>query len=244
MQIKTLFISDVHLGSKNSQADKLLNVLKKYEFEKLFIVGDFIDLTSLRRKFYWNQSHSDVIQKVLRLSRKNIEVHYILGNHDAYLRGLIQEENLNIGSINLCDEFIHTTIKGEKIYLCHGDQFDGFIRMHPIIYFLGDKAYNFSISINKIYNKIRKKFGLEYWSLSGFLKQKVKNAILYINDFKKLSIIELETKKCDSIMIGHIHTPAIEKIEDKTYYNCGDFCESCSYIIENLDGTIEIKFEK
>jgi UDP-2,3-diacylglucosamine pyrophosphatase LpxH len=240
MKIKTLFISDVHLGTKKCQADKLLKVIKEYQFEKIIIVGDFIDLTSLKRKFFWKEDHSTVIQKILRESRRGTEVVYILGNHDYYLRGLIEEENINIGNVILCDEWYHTTTKGEKIYICHGDQFDGFIRLHPFLYSLGDWAYELSFKINKWYNKIRRFFGLEYWSLSQYLKSKVKNAISFINDFKILSMRKLEETNCDSIMIGHIHTPAIEKIGNKNYYNTGDFCETCSFLYEDLDGEIKL----
>ena len=240
MKIKTLFISDVHLGTKKCQADKLLEVIKNYEFEKLIIVGDFIDLTSLKRKFYWHPDHSTVIQKVLRLSRKGVSVTYILGNHDFYLRELIKEDNINIGDVLLCDELYYETLKGEKIYICHGDQFDGFIRLHPFLYVLGDWAYEFSFKINKTYNWFRRIFGLEYWSLSQYLKSKVKNAIAFINDFKILSLKKLDEVNCDSIMIGHIHTPAIEKIGDKSYYNTGDYCESCSFLYEDLNGEIKL----
>ena len=240
MKIKTLFISDVHLETKKCQTYKLLEVIRDYEFEKLIIVGDFIDLTSLKRKFYWHPDHSTVIQKILRESRKGVEIIYILGNHDFYLRSLIVDENINLGSILICDEYFYTTSVGEKIYICHGDQFDGFIRLHPFIYSLGDWAYELSFKINKWYNKIRRLFGLQYWSLSQFLKSKVKNAISFINDFKILSIKTVKEKNCDSIMIGHIHTPAIEKIENFTYYNTGDFCESCSFLYEDLSGQINL----
>lgn len=240
MKVKTLFVSDIHLGNHKSQPEKLLEVLRDYEYENLVIVGDFIDLTSLKKKFYWNANHSTVIQKVLRASRKGVNVTYILGNHDFYLRGLIKDENINIGDITICDEMYYETSKGEKIYICHGDQFDGFIRLHPFLYVLGDWAYEFSFKINKAYNWLRKIVGLEYWSLSQYLKYKVKNAITFINDFKILSLKKLDEVDCDSIMIGHIHTPAIEKIGDKTYYNTGDFCESCSYLYEDLEGEIKL----
>jgi UDP-2,3-diacylglucosamine pyrophosphatase LpxH len=136
----------------------------------------------------------------------------------------------------------YSTIKGDLIYICHGDQFDGFVRLHPFLYMIGDFAYELSFKINTVYNKIRKIFGLEYWSLSKFLKSKVKDAISFVNDFKMLSLRKLKEVECDSIMIGHIHTPAIEKIEDKNYYNTGDFCESCSYIIEDLEGNIILRY--
>jgi UDP-2,3-diacylglucosamine pyrophosphatase LpxH len=240
MKVKTLFISDVHLGTTKCQADKLLKVLKDYEYEKIVIVGDFIDLTSLKRKFFWNSDQSTVIQKILRASRKGVEVVYILGNHDFYLRGLIEEENINLGNILICDDYFYTTISGEKIYICHGDQFDGFIRLHPFLYLLGDWAYEMSFKINKWYNKLRGLFGLQYWSLSQYLKSKVKNAISFINDFKILSIKKVEEMNCDSIMIGHIHTPAIEKIGKFTYYNTGDFCETGSFLYEDYSGKINL----
>jgi UDP-2,3-diacylglucosamine pyrophosphatase LpxH len=242
MKVRTLFISDVHLGTKKSQADKLLEVLKNYEFERLIIVGDFIDLTSLKRKFYWKEDHSTVIQKILRFSRKGVKVDYIIGNHDYYLRGLIKDQNINIGEIFICDELIYKTIKGESIYICHGDQFDGFIRMHPFLYSLGDFAYELSFKINKIYNYLRRFIGLNEWSLSSYLKNKVKNVISFINDFKTLSVKKAKIENCESIMIGHIHTPSIDKIDDINYYNTGDFCETCSFLIETLDGDIELKF--
>jgi UDP-2,3-diacylglucosamine pyrophosphatase LpxH len=176
------------------------------------------------------------------MSRKGVIVKYIIGNHDIYLRSLIEEENLNIGDIELCDEVVYTTIKGERIYICHGDQFDGFIRMHRFLYILGDWAYEMSFKINKIYNFFRRALNMEYWSLSSYLKSKVKNAIAFINDFKVLSIKKAKEEKCDSIMIGHIHTPSIEKFESINYYNTGDFCESCSYLIETIDGDIQLYF--
>jgi UDP-2,3-diacylglucosamine pyrophosphatase LpxH len=240
MKIKTLFISDVHLGNKKSNAKALLNVFKEYEFDNLIIVGDFIDLTSLKRKFYWNIDHSTVIQKILRYSRKGVNVHYIVGNHDFYLRALIEEENINIGNIILSDDLIWETQKNERIYICHGDQFDGFIRLHPILYHIGDLAYEFSFKINRIYNSLRKILRLNEWSLSSYLKKKVKNVISFINDFKIISVKKAKEMNCDSIMIGHIHTPAIEK-GDVNYYNTGDFCETCSYIIETLEGEIILK---
>lgn len=241
MKIRTLFISDVHLGNKKSNAKALLEVFKKYNFENLVIIGDFIDLTSLKKKFYWNIEHSNVIQKVLKYSKKDVNVYYIIGNHDFYLRALIEEENINIGNIILCDELNWVTKKEENIYICHGDQFDGFIRLHPILYHIGDIAYEFSFKINRIYNFFRRLFKLNNWSLSSYLKNKVKNVISYINDFKTLSTMKAKEMNSDSIMIGHIHTPTIERGE-VNYYNTGDFCETCSYIIETTDGEIILKY--
>jgi UDP-2,3-diacylglucosamine pyrophosphatase LpxH len=240
VEVRTLFISDIHLGSKNSNPQKLLEVLKEYEFENLIIVGDFIDLTSLKRKFFWNSDHSLVIQKILRLSRRGVKVVYILGNHDFYIRSLIEDGPINLGDILICDEYIYKSLSGEKIYITHGDCFDGFIRLHPILYFLGDRAYYLSIFINKWYNRIRDLFGLKYWSLSKYLKTKVKNVVKFISEYEKMSKSKLLEKDCDSIMIGHTHTPDIQVGK---YYNCGDFCETCSYIIEDLEGKISLHFK-
>lgn len=241
MKIRTLFISDVHLGNRKSNAAALLEVFKKYEFDNLIIIGDFIDLTSLKRKFYWNVDHSTVIQKVLKFSRKGISVNYIIGNHDYYLRELIEEESINIGDIILSDSLVFTTAKLEKIFICHGDQFDGFVRLNPILYRIGDLAYETSFTLNKVYNTLRRLIGLREWSLSKYLKGKVKNVISFINDFKTISARTAKESGCQSIMIGHIHTAAIETIDDINYYNTGDFCESNSYIIETLDGEIILK---
>ena len=236
-KIKTLFISDIHLGSFMSSADKLLEVFKEYEFENLIINGDFIDMTSMKRKFFWNQDHSTVIQKVLRFSRKGVNVVYIVGNHDFYVRSLIEENNISLGNILICNEFIYKTIKNETIYITHGDCFDGYIRMNPWLYSIGDKAYYLSVFINGLYNKVRKFFGLDYWSLSAYLKTKVKNVIKFLSEYKKNSFSILQEKGCDSIMIGHTHNPEISE----RYYNTGDFCESCSFIIEDLKGNILLK---
>ena len=241
MKIKTLFISDIHLGNPNSQPKKLLEVFKLYDFENLYIIGDFIDLTYLKRHFYWEQDHSTVIQKVLRYSRKeNISIFYLVGNHDYYLRNLIEEGNINIGNIKISDKEVYTTLKGEKILIVHGDCFDGFIKTHPFLYWLGDNSYELSMKLNKIINIFRKLFKLQYWSLSAYLKTKVKDVIKFLTEYKKQSLVEVKNNNCDSIMMGHTHSPCI----DNNYYNTGDFVESCSYIIEDLEGNIKLMFIK
>ena len=241
MKIKTLFISDIHLGNPNSQPKKLLEVFKLYDFENLYIIGDFIDLTYLKRHFYWEQDHSTVIQKVLRYSRKeNISIFYLVGNHDYYLRNLIEEGNINIGNIKISDKEVYTTLKGEKILIVHGDCFDGFIKTHPFLYWLGDNSFELSMKLNKIINIFRKLFKLQYWSLSAYLKTKVKDVIKFLTEYKKQSLVEVKNNNCDSIMMGHTHSPCI----DNNYYNTGDFVESCSYIIEDLEGNIKLMFIK
>lgn len=237
MKVRTLFISDVHLGNKKSSADYLLKVLKEYEYENLIIIGDFIDLTSLKKNFFWKNSHSKVIQKILKISKK-VKVTYILGNHDYYLRSLIEDSPIKLGKILITDELIYNTLKNEKIYICHGDQFDGFIKLNPILYKIGDWAYEFSFKLSRVYNFIRRLFNQNEWSLSAYLKSKVKNVISFLNDFKQIAKHKAKQMECNSIMIGHIHTPEISKLDDYNYYNSGDFCETCSFLIENLEGDI------
>jgi UDP-2,3-diacylglucosamine pyrophosphatase LpxH len=241
MKIRTLFISDVHLGNWKSNPKALLGVFKKYEFDNLIILGDFIDLTSLKRKFFWTTDHSTVIQKVLRYSRKGVNVKYIIGNHDYYLRSLIEDKGIKIGDIDVVDELIWETASGEKIYICHGDQFDGFVRIHPFLYRVGDLAYEFSFKINYIYNIFRRVLNLNEWSLSSYLKKNVKDVISFVNNFKITSTEKAKENGCKSIMIGHIHTPCIE-LGEVNYYNTGDFCETVSCIVESMDGEITLVF--
>jgi UDP-2,3-diacylglucosamine pyrophosphatase LpxH len=237
-KIKSLFISDIHLGNPNSRADKVLELLKMYNFKNLFIVGDFIDITYMKRKKNdWNKDHLTVIQKVLRLSRKGVKIIYVVGNHDAYIRKFIENSGIHFGDILICNEYKYKT-STQQIYITHGDEFDGFIRIHPFIYWLGDNAYELSIKINKIYNTFRKMFGLKYWSLSSYLKNKVKNSISFINEYEKMSKIKTQEMNCDSILMGHTHHPKIET----GYYNTGDFVESCSYIIEDYDEKLILHF--
>jgi len=239
IKIKSLFISDLHLGNPNSQATKVLTIFKEYDFENLFIVGDFIDMTYMKRKkIHWNKNHLSIIQKILKFSKKKVNVVYIIGNHDNYIRHFLDEDNINIGNILICNEYIYQSVTNEKIYIVHGDQFDGFILIHPFLYWLGDNTYEFAIKINKIYNFFRKMFGYDYWSLSQHLKTKVKNIIQFLSEYEKWSEIKIKEKNCNSILMGHTHSPIIKN----KYYNTGDFIENCSYIIEEIDGKMILLF--
>lgn len=239
-KIRSLFISDLHLGSSKSQSGKVLELLKNYEFENLFILGDFVDLISLKRKFYWKNEHSTIIQKILRLSRRGVNIVYILGNHDFYLRDILNDGEIKLGDIIICDEWIWTTARQKKIYLVHGDCFDGFIRVNKFLYSFGDWTYELSMRLNKLYNILRKWIGLDYWSLSTFLKYKVKNVIKFLTQYKKISRIKLKEMNCDILMMGHIHSPEISD----SYINTGDFCESCSYVVETIEGDLELRYSK
>lgn len=218
-----------------------LNFIKDCEVQTLYLVGDIIDIQSLKRKKYWRKEFWTVIQKILRLSRKGTQVIYICGNHDALLREYLDEHGLlNLGNIQICDYWYHLCENGMKGLIIHGDQFDGAIRSMPMLYWLGDKAYNFALFLNRIFNIVRKIFGLNYWSLSAYLKKKVKKAISYINNFEILVTQEAKKHSADFIVCGHIHTPKICKINDFYYLNTGDWCESCSAVIEDHFGNLNL----
>jgi UDP-2,3-diacylglucosamine pyrophosphatase LpxH len=243
IKIKILFISDTHLGNKNARTDLLLSVLKKYEFENLFIVGDFIDMTAMKKKFYWNQKSSTIIQKILKLS-KTVNVVYLVGNHDYYVRSIIEEENIYLGKILICDEYIYETSDNKKMLIVHGDCFDSFVKTNPILYHVGDFLYELSIKINTVLAYFRALLGKEYWSLSSYLKMRTKAVLKAITNYKESAYKLLKEKGCDILLQGHTHSPEISKINDKDYINCGDFVESCSYVIETLDKKFELIYEK
>jgi UDP-2,3-diacylglucosamine pyrophosphatase LpxH len=238
-QYKSVFISDVHLGTKMSQADKLLDFLKTFECENLFLVGDIVDGWAMSSGFYWPQSHNDVIQKILRKSRKGTNVYYVPGNHDEFLRSFC-EIDANFGNIVLAKQHIYTSVNGKKFLIMHGDEFDVVINNMKWLSHLGSWAYDFSIYFNIIITKIRNKFKLSHWSLSAWLKYKVKKAVNFISDYEENLSDYALSKGVEGIICGHIHHPNIRDIKTTTYVNCGDWVETCSAVVEHQNGTMEI----
>ena len=239
MNYKTIFISDVHLGTRFAQAEKLIDFLKENESENLFLVGDIIDGWSIKRKFVWPQSHSDVIQKVLRKARKGTNVYLITGNHDEFLRPfvpLILGDNLNISN-----EFSYTSINGKKYFITHGDFFDSITMTKKWLAILGDYGYDFLLYINHILNKLRRTFKINsQWSLSKYIKDNVKSSVNFINDFEKVLTEHAKHKNFDGIICGHIHKAEQRDINGIEYKNCGDWVESCTAVVERYDGKFEI----
>lgn len=236
---RTIWISDLHLGTKGCQAESLARFLKLNSCDQLYLVGDIIDGWRMRKRAFWPQSHVNVIRRILTLSKRGTEVVYVIGNHDEFLR---KYDSISYGNIRLTDEAIHRTANGRELLITHGDKFDAVVCCHKWVAVLGDAAYESLLVINRWFNWGRRWMGLGYWSLSNFLKQRVKRAVSYITDFEDVLAHECERRGLDGVICGHIHHPEIRKIRDVDYLNCGDWVESCTALVEHDDGQIEIVF--
>lgn len=227
MKIEALFISDVHLGSKGSNAEQALNVLKQYQPEYLFLVGDIVDGWLLKRKFRWPQSHTNVIRKIMSHSKNGTKVIYLPGNHDEFAREYL---DLNFGNIEIHNEYIWN-----NTYITHGDLYDGVVKL-KWLGILGSIGYDFAISIDRRLKKLGYKR-----SLSKFLKDKVKEAVKFITSFEDELCRQAIKHNCKTVMCGHIHHPEDKLIGDVRYLNCGDWIENNSYIIYNENEYTVIK---
>ena len=240
---RTLWLSDIHLGTKDCQAHALLDFLAHNEAECIYLVGDIIDGWQLKKRWYWPQAHNDVIQKLLRKARKGTRIVFIPGNHDMFVRDFLKHTpNLAVGGIEVADEVIHTTADGRRIWILHGDLFDGVVQNMQWLAKLGDELYMFALKANRWLNLWRAKMGLEYWSLSQFLKDKVKNAVSYIDDFENAVATEAARRDCQAVLCGHIHKAKIRDIKGVTYLNSGDWVESLTAISEDVSGHLAIEY--
>lgn len=234
---RSIFISDIHLGTPGCKADYLLDFLKLTESENLYLVGDIVDGWRLKRSWYWPQAHNDIVQKLLRKARKGTNVVFIPGNHDAFVRPYVEHD---FGDIKVFDEVVHETADGRKFLVIHGDEFDVVVRYAKWLAVLGDGAYAVALKLNDYFNWVRARFGYGYWSLSAYLKFKVKNAVQFIADFETALAEVAKKRKIDGIICGHIHHPEIRDIDGTLYCNDGDWVESCSALVEHMDGSLEI----
>lgn len=237
MQYRTIWLSDIHLGTSGCQANYLLDFLKHNDAERYYLVGDIIDGWRLKKSWYWPQSHNDVIQKLLRKVRKGAEVFYIPGNHDEVAR---QFNGMSFGEIQIQEEMIHITADGKRLWVTHGDLFDSVMQYAKWLAYLGDTAYTCILVVNRWFNNIRIKLGFQYWSLSQFLKHKVKNAVSFIADFEAIMAREARKRKCDGVVCGHIHKAEIRDIDGLLYCNDGDWVESLTALVETFDGELKI----
>nr|WP_289851952.1 UDP-2,3-diacylglucosamine diphosphatase [Rhizobium sp. SSA_523] len=236
-QFRTLFISDVHLGSKAARTDFLLDFLRHHEAETIFLVGDIVDGWRLKRNWYWPQGCNDVVQKLLRKARKGTRIVYIPGNHDEFLRSF---PGIHFGGIEVAERMIHEAADGRKYLILHGDEFDVVVRNIRLLAYLGDWAYDAAIAINVVLAAVRRRLNLPYWSFSAWAKLQVKQAVNFIGEFQKVVAEEARRNNVDGVICGHIHHAVMEDIDGIRYINTGDWVESCTAIAEHWDGTFEL----
>jgi UDP-2,3-diacylglucosamine pyrophosphatase LpxH len=234
---RSVFISDLHLGTPGCQAGALLDFLKAHPSEYLYLVGDIVDGWQLRRNWYWPQAHNDVVQKLLRRGRKGCQIVYVPGNHDEFARGFVGHQ---FGGIEVLEETVHTTADGLQLWVTHGDYFDGVIQCAKWLAYLGDNAYEFTLKVNRHLNHARARVGLPYWSLSAYLKHKVKKALNYVTDFEVAVAHEAKRRGHQGVVCGHIHRAEMRTINGILYCNDGDWVESRTALVEHFDGRLEL----
>jgi UDP-2,3-diacylglucosamine pyrophosphatase LpxH len=237
LRVRTVWISDLHLGTPGCQAERLLDFLRSVECETLFLVGDIVDGWQLKRNWYWPQSHNDVVQKLLRKARKGTKVIFVPGNHDEFARRYVHH---NFGGVDVVDEWIHQTADGRRLWVVHGDLFDGVIQCAKWLAYLGDSAYEFTLKVNRHFNSLRARLGLPYWSLSRYLKLKVKRAVSYVGDFEAAVAREARRRGVQGVVCGHIHHAELRDVGGILYANDGDWVESLTALVEHADGRLEI----
>jgi len=237
LRFRAIFISDTHLGTPGCQARALLEFLRVTESEYLYLVGDIVDGWQLKRRWYWHQLHNDVVQKVLRKARKGTQVVYVPGNHDEAAR---HYEGVDFGGIAIRGEATHIAGDGKRMLVTHGDRFDAVVTCARWLALLGDQLYTLILTLNQHFNAIRARLGLPYWSLSQFLKLRVKNAVSYICAFEEALAREAKSRGFDGVVCGHIHHAEVRSIGDILYCNSGDWVESLTAIVEAEDGTLSV----
>ncbi len=234
---RSIFISDVHLGTPGCQAEYLLDFLRHTESDQLYLVGDIIDGWQLKRGWYWTQAHNDVVQKVLRKARKGTRVIYVAGNHDEVMRQFL---GLAFGDIEICDEAVHTLADGRRFLVIHGDLYDAVVQHAKWLALVGDQLYTFILKLNRWFNHVRAKLGLPYWSLSQYLKHKAKKAVNFMTAFEEAVAREARQRGFQGVICGHIHKPIIKPIGGVVYCNDGDWVESLSALVETHEGELKI----
>ena len=234
---RTIWISDTHLGSKGCQTKHLLKFLKTYTCDYLFLVGDIIDFWALKRGSKWTNAHNAIVQQIIKMSRHGTKVIYVPGNHDEPIRDYT---NIDIGNIEIHRDYIHVTNEGTKIYVVHGDEFDIVTRYHKWVAVLGDIGYETLLSLNTVFNYVRSKLGLKYWSLSAYVKQNVKQAVNFVGDYENSVVKQAHHKETDAVLCGHIHQAEMKTIDGVLYINTGDWVESLTAVVETTDGQLKI----
>jgi len=238
-RVRSIFLSDIHLGTRACQAHRLLDFLKEYDSEHLFLVGDIVDFWAMgQRGVYWSAAMNTFVQKVLKRARHGVEVILVPGNHDELLR---EHVDASFGDIRVLREHVHTAADGKRYVLLHGDEFDVVTRYHKWLAVLGDHTYAFLVRANMALSWVRRTLGVSgYWSLAGYAKRKVKSAVSFIYDFETNVVRDVKSRGYDGVICGHIHAATIRQIDGVTYINCGDWVDSCTAIVEHFDGRMEL----
>ena len=237
-RVRALFLSDIHLGTRACQAERLLAFMREYESEYLYLVGDIVDLWAMKRTVYWPPAHNTIVQKVLRMARHHTKIYFIPGNHDESLRHYV---GMSFGAVDIVTDHVHVTADGKRLWVMHGDQYDQVTTCHRWISVLGDVSYTVLVHINRLLSLSRRKLGIGgHWSLADYAKRNVLKAVAYIGDFETVAVRAAAHKKMDGVICGHIHTAALKSIEGTRYYNCGDWVDSCTALVEHMDGRMEL----
>ena len=234
---RAIFLSDIHLGTKGCQAERLASFLKMNTCDQLYLVGDIIDGWRLKSGFYWPQSHSNVVRRFLTAAKRGTEVIYVTGNHDEFLR---RYSDMQIGNLQIVDRAAHTAADGRQLLVVHGDEFDVITRYHRWIAFAGDLGYALLLHSNRYVNVVRRKLGYGYWSLSAWLKHRVKRAVNFISEFEVAIARQCRLDGFSGVICGHIHHAEIRDLEGVSYMNCGDWVESCTALVEDAQGKFSI----
>lgn len=238
MKYRTIWISDLHLGTRGCNARGLLEFLRDNDCQTLYLVGDVIDIWQLKRARYWPQEHNDVVQKILRKARKGTRVIVIPGNHDEFCANF----HGIYGNVSIKPYDTYTTDAGQRLLVMHGHEFDAVTMHAKWLALLGDVGYTLLLKANRPLNFFRRQFGLGDWSLSAYVKSNVKRVVSSISDFEEAVARYAARFRVDGIVCGHIHTPAMKQIHGVDYYNTGDWVESSTALVENLNGTLELLF--
>ena len=234
---RTIWISDVHLGTRGCNAEMLIDFLDSVDSETMYLVGDIIDGWRLKKKFYWPASHNDIVWRILKRARRGTRIVYIPGNHDEMFR---QFTGLSFGGVEIRRAAFHTTADGRRLMVLHGDEFDAVMLAHRWLAFAGDAAYHLLMGLNRRVNAVRRRFGLPYWSLSKVAKHKVKNAVEFISRYEEVVSRAAAERGVDGVVCGHIHTAEIRTFDGVEYFNDGDWVEGCTALVEHFDGRMEV----
>ncbi len=237
LEYRTVFISDLHLGSRSCRARDLARFLKKIRCQRLYLVGDVLDMWRLRQRWYWPASHNDVVRQILRLAKRGTRVQFIPGNHDGAAR---QYVGMKFGGVRVVPHTTHTTADGRRLLVTHGDQFDLVVTHARMVSVLGSWAYDWLVVANTLLNAAGKRLGLRHFSMSQYIKLKVKKACTYIGDFENALSHEAKRKGLDGVVCGHIHKAEARESPGAAYYNCGDWVESCTALVEYDDGKMQV----